>query len=681
MSGKLLSLLIAVVMLFSLCVPSFAEETVDVDAINCYLELHLHLDGSLSLASVRELAALQGTELPEDDAVLTEMLFAGEDCTDLNTFLEKFDLPVALLQSKEALQLATENLLREQKENGVIYAEVRFAPQLHTANGLSMEEAVQAVLEGMKHSDIYSNCILCCMRGEGNEQQNIETVRLAAEYLDKGVCAVDLAGAEGLYPTEDFDYIFALAKDLNVPFTIHAGEADGAESVKAAVGFSAKRIGHGVRSLESEEVIKLLQDNQVTLELCPTSNLRTGIYTDISEYPINTFRELGISVTVNTDDTSVAGTDIKSEFALLTDTFGFTKADIHELLYNSVNASFADVLVKEALKNKIDADMGYEQNTEPRKIIIDADMAADDATAILMALSESSVDVLGITVAAGNVSLEQAIDNALMTLEIAGRGDIPVFSGASSPVSGVERPTFSVFGNDGMGDMDMIHPTGKAADISAADFILNTLRENPGEVEIVCLAPATNLAECIKKDPEGMKMVKRVWSMGTSGLGIGNATPVAEFNVYKDAEAYEIFVNANLPTTIIGLDMDTEETFLTEPTFERMKNAGKANQYIEKAFRQLAEYKKKDFGYAFGDCPDGVAMACVLWPEFVDSSIRTQAVCITDNPECYGQVIFYREGISYDSMRAGDYFNTELITCVDKPSFVDIMITALDKLV
>ena len=679
---NIFSLLLLILMLLSVFEASaFAgdSETFDADALNCYTGLHLHLDGSISLNSARELASLQDIDLPEDDASVIEMLCADEDCADLNEFLGKFELPTQLLQTKEALQMATENLLEELKEDGVIYAEIRFAPQLHTQKTLSIEGAVQAVLDGIANSEIDANCILCCMRGEGNEQQNIETVRIAANYLDKGVCAIDLAGAEALYPTKNFDYIFALAKELGVPFSIHAGEADGPESVKAAIGFGAVRVGHGVRSLESEEVVNLLQENQIPLELCPSSNLRTKIYADIADYPLEALQERGIRVTVNTDDMAVVGTDIKTEFSLLADTFNLSKDDIRELLYTSVDASFADSLLKEKLKNVIDTDMGYaaDDAAEKRKIIIDADMAADDATAILMAASDPSVEILGVTVAAGNVSLDQAAENALMTLEIAGRTDIPVFKGASKPVSGVERPTYSVFGEDGMGDADLIHPSGKASDTSAVEFILSALRNNPGEVEIVCLAPATNLAECIAADAETMHQVERVWTMGTSGLGIGNATPVAEFNVYKDAEAYEIFLNEKLPTTVIGLDMDTEETFLTEAVFEQMKTAGPANQFIEKAFRKLAEHKKNDFGYGFGDCPDGVAMACILWPDFVKDSIQTDAVCITDSPECYGQVIFYREGISYDSMRSGDSYNTELITAADKPGFTGRMIEAL----
>lgn len=318
---------------------------------------------------------------------------------------------------------------------------------------------------------------------------------------------------------------------------------------------------------------------------------------------------------------------------------------------------------------------------EKRKIIIDTDVAADDATAILLAAADDSVKILGVTVAAGNVSLKQAADNALMTLEIAGRTDVPVYMGESTPINGVDKPTFSIFGEDGMGDLDMIHPTGKAEEQSAIDFILDTLRDNdPGEIEIICLSPATNLAKCIQKDAEAMRRVKRVWSMGTAGLGIGNATPVAEFNVYKDVDAYQILLDADLPITVIGLDMDTEETFFVDADFEQMKRGSGACQFIEKAFRGLAANNKKDYGYACGDCPDGIAMACALWQDFTAGTIKTKAFCITDSEHCYGQVVFYREGISYDAMTSFEKYNTVLVTAVDKPGFTARAIEVLNRL-
>lgn len=317
------------------------------------------------------------------------------------------------------------------------------------------------------------------------------------------------------------------------------------------------------------------------------------------------------------------------------------------------------------------------QISERRKIIIDVDSAADDVTAILLAAADSEIDILGVTVAAGNVSLQQATDNTLMALEIAGRSDVPVFKGAEKSIDGTEKSTFSIFGNDGMGDMGLIHPSQKASDKPAVDFILDTLREYPGEVEIVCLAPATNLAECILKDAETMHSVKRIWSMGTSGLGMGNATPVAEFNVYMDAQAYDILLKEELPLTVMGLDMGSSETYFTEPHFERMKNGNQVTQFVEKSYRKLADNKKETCGYSFGDCFDAIAMACALWPDFVKSSVNTKAVCVTDSPACFGQVVFYLEGQFYVSMIAFDNYSTQLITDVDESAFVDMAINIL----
>lgn len=329
----------------------------EIDFLNCFIDLHLHFDGSMSLESARELAKIQNITLPEKDSELRSWLCVDKDCADLNEFLAKFELPLKLLQTKESLKLAAEILLRELKEDGLIYVEFRFAPQSHMQNGLTMEEAVQAVLAGMAHSEIKTNLILCCMRGENNQELNRETVRLAAKYLDKGVCAIDLAGAEAIFPTDTYGYIFDLANELGVPYTIHAGEADGPDSVKAAVLFGTKRIGHGIRSVESSEVMDLVKKEQVTLDLCPSSNLSTKMYETIKDYPIRTLLNHGIPVTINTDDMGVIGTDIKNEFRLLTETFDFSKDDIRGFLYNSVNASFASEEVKEELKRMIDEDM------------------------------------------------------------------------------------------------------------------------------------------------------------------------------------------------------------------------------------------------------------------------------------------------------------------------------------
>lgn len=317
------------------------------------VDLHLHLDGSLSLKSVRELADLQNIPVPSDDGELLAMLQVGKDCRDLNEYLEKFDFPVSLLQTKEALTLAVSNLERELKDLGLLYAEIRFAPQLHTRAGLTQDEAVEAAADGMGKCGFSSNLILCCMRG-GDRAQNIETVNAAKKYLGFGVAAVDLAGAEALFPTEDFRELFSLASRLSVPYTVHAGEADGPSSVRTALSFGARRIGHGVRSIEDKELVKRLSEEGIFLELCPTSNLNTNIFASLSDYPIPELLSSGVRITLNSDNMTVSGTDVREEYKKAAKAFGLTDKELKTLTLNSVSASFAGDSIKAYLLSRLE---------------------------------------------------------------------------------------------------------------------------------------------------------------------------------------------------------------------------------------------------------------------------------------------------------------------------------------
>ena len=310
------------------------------------IDLHLHLDGSLSLASAKELAQMQQIPLPETDAELINLLQVSDDCRDLNEYLEKFAFPCSLLQTKEGIRTAVYNLLTELQEQGLLYAEIRFAPQKHTEKGLTQTEVVAAAIEGLQKSDFHANLILCCMRGDDNHAENLETIQVAKQYLGQGVCAADLAGAEALFPTAGFADIFALATELGVPFTIHAGEADGASSVETALRYGASRIGHGVRSLEKESLMQHLVQNKIPLELCPTSNLNTNIVPTISEYPFRALMDAGVVVTLNTDNLAVSNTTIAKEYQMIADTFSLTEAELVQLAENSIFASFADEATK-----------------------------------------------------------------------------------------------------------------------------------------------------------------------------------------------------------------------------------------------------------------------------------------------------------------------------------------------
>ena len=323
------------------------------------IDLHLHLDGSLSTDTILYLAKAGGVSLPAEDAAgLKPYIMAPDCCGDLDSYLKRFEAPLLVLQSSFALDYAVADLVTRLDADHMRYAEIRFAPQLHTRRGLKQEEVVEAALRGLERGlsqckHLRAQLILCCMRGEGNEQENEKTVRLAKQYRSIGVAAVDLAGAEGLYKTEKYKSLFALASELGVPFTIHAGEADGPQSVRAAVEFGARRIGHGVRICEDESVMELVIDQGIALELCPTSNLQTGAVMGIRNYPIRKFLNAGVIATVNTDNMTVSDTTVKKELALLRKGLSLTVEEEKMLLLNAVYASFLPEEEKQTLSEQI----------------------------------------------------------------------------------------------------------------------------------------------------------------------------------------------------------------------------------------------------------------------------------------------------------------------------------------
>ena len=312
------------------------------------IDLHLHLDGSMSLECARSLATKQGIALPDDEELLSK-LRVSEDCQDLNEYLERFALPLSLLQTADAISESVERLCNELAEEGLIYAEIRFAPQLHLQNGLTQEEVVLAALDGLSRSKLKASLILCCMRGAENKNENIETVRLVSKYLGQGVCAVDLAGAEALFPNENFVDVISYAKSLSLPMTLHAGEALGVESVYSAIELGAWRIGHGVRSVEDSSLVELLANKQIALELCPTSNLNTRVFDKLSDYPIRTFLDANVLITINTDNISVSATSLANEYQKIADTFSLSEDELFALALNSAKATF----LSENEKNKL----------------------------------------------------------------------------------------------------------------------------------------------------------------------------------------------------------------------------------------------------------------------------------------------------------------------------------------
>ena len=311
--------------------------------------LHLHLDGSLRPETVQEWSQdlLENTVKLED---VKNMLMVEKGCRDLNQYLEKFDLPVKMLQTKEHITRAVYELYQDLAKQNVKYAEVRFAPSKHILGGLSYDEVIEAAIEGLTNAkqsfDIDGNLILCCMRGNDNESENIQTVQAAKRFLNKGVCALDLAGAEALFKTENFENIFKMAQNFNIPFTIHAGEADGPESIRKALEFGAKRIGHGVRCTEDPELVQELIAKKIPLEICPISNLQTQAVQ--APHPIDQLYHKGLCVTVSTDNNTVSNTNILEEYEYI---LKYTNLTIDDLINMNINAAYN---IFETEKEKMD---------------------------------------------------------------------------------------------------------------------------------------------------------------------------------------------------------------------------------------------------------------------------------------------------------------------------------------
>ena len=320
------------------------------------IDLHVHLDGSIPLPAAAQLAAEAGLDL--SFAELQEKMQVPVHCQDLNQYLATFELPLKLMQSAQGIRTVAKAFHEQLDTEGILYAEPRFAPGSLTAGGLSQQEVLEAALAGRAdffaehpQTELHTAYILCAMRGTDEElkHKNEESIDLAAAYLGNGVVASDLAGAEALFATENFSSLFAEAQRKNVPFTIHAGEAAGPESIKAALRLGAQRIGHGVRSLEDTGVIQDLKAAKVALEICPTSNLQTRIFDSIERFPLEQLLDAVLTVTINTDNMTVSNTTLSHEFELLQQHCDLDKNTARELAENAARAVFNNSSEKDRL--------------------------------------------------------------------------------------------------------------------------------------------------------------------------------------------------------------------------------------------------------------------------------------------------------------------------------------------
>lgn len=308
-------------------------------------DLHCHLDGSLRTTTLLELAATHGVELPATDVEgIERVIHKGEICGDLVEYLRAFDVTCAVLQTEDALERAAFELAEDAARENVWHLEIRYAPTLHTRRGLSLARIVEAVLRGLARAErrypITTGVILCGIRNM-EPRQSYRLAELAVAYKNRGVVAFDLAGGEFGNPARRHAESFALVLDNNMNTTVHAGEAYGPGSIKQALHYcGAHRIGHGTRLAEDGDLLAYVIDRRVPLEVCLSSNLQTSTIDALAHHPLRLFFDLGVRVSVNTDNRLITDTTVTKELWLAHQHLGFNLEELKVLIIQGFKSAF-----------------------------------------------------------------------------------------------------------------------------------------------------------------------------------------------------------------------------------------------------------------------------------------------------------------------------------------------------
>jgi adenosine deaminase len=308
-------------------------------------ELHQHLDGSLRPATAVELAADAGIAVDADEAA--RRMIGPERCENQAQLLGFFDLPIALLQTAPALRRAAAELVQDLAADGVTYAEIRWAPRLHLERGLSVGEVIEAVAAGthdgtaaMPHDrQPVVGLIVTAMRSHP-PGANVMLARAAAEF-GAPVVGFDLAGLEAEFPAPPHAAAFVAAGEGGLALTAHAGEVPGAERVREVLAFGVSRVAHGVTAATDPDLVAELRDRDVTLDLCPTSNVQAGVVASLEEHPLAELYRAGVSVTISTDDRTVTGVTLTQEYERVMDALGLHRAELAAIATNGFRRAFS----------------------------------------------------------------------------------------------------------------------------------------------------------------------------------------------------------------------------------------------------------------------------------------------------------------------------------------------------
>ena len=318
-------------------------------------ELHLHLDCSISYDAVRKM----NPDISQE--YYNQNFISPAKCRTLGEYIKGALEGIKLMQTRKNLSLVTDDLFKQLKKDNVIYAEIRFAPLLHTQGDLNPEEAVSVVEEAVFHAvsgyGIEARLILCTLR-HFTAEQSLETVKLVQLFRNSLVAGFDLAGDEAGFPLDNHIAAFEYAMENSIFCTAHAGEARGPESIQEIIKNPAvTRIGHGVRCAEKPELMKIIKERGIHLEICPTSNVQSNVYDEYRDHPVKKLFDYGISAGINTDARTLSHISLSEEYRKLAEVFGWTASDFYAANVNALNAAFLPEQLKLKLKKRFESEM------------------------------------------------------------------------------------------------------------------------------------------------------------------------------------------------------------------------------------------------------------------------------------------------------------------------------------
>jgi len=336
-------------------------------------DLHCHLDGSMRLKTILELAEQQKVKLPADNEdALAQAIHMGQVCKSLEEYLVAFDVTLSVLQTAEALYRSAYELAVDAAAENVKYLEVRYSPALHLQKGLKMTTVIDSVLEGLRaakrETGIKCGVIVCGIR-HINPQTSMRLAELSVAYKNRGVIGFDLAGAEASFPAKDHKDAFQLILKNNVNCTAHAGEAFGPESISQAIHYlGAHRIGHGTRLREDGDLLNYVNDHRIPLEVCPTSNVQTGAVSSLDAHPLKFYFDYGLRVTINTDNRLITDTTVTKELWLAHKHLGLALEDLTTIIVSGFKSAFLPFREKQDMLRAVNQEIATTLGTFEKRL-------------------------------------------------------------------------------------------------------------------------------------------------------------------------------------------------------------------------------------------------------------------------------------------------------------------------